>query len=161
VQISSRLHHGAWFVVRESLLLLALLPVAELGRVMHWPPLRAARALAMRPLGTDPSRDQPAMRTIALGLALVLLWYALQAALLAHWFGTAAAFLWVVVLFGSARVDFLLRDRLPRMWQRARTYLALRADSALHAESLAEIRTVVAEALALEAVLIVPREDAR
>jgi 1-acyl-sn-glycerol-3-phosphate acyltransferase len=155
-QISPRLRHGAWFVVRESLVVALALPVALLGRVMHWLPLSTARALAMRPLARDPSRDQPAMRTILLGLALVLLWYALQAVLVARWFGAVVAALWLVVLFVSARIDFLLRDRFGRAFGRARTYLALRADPALREGSLAEISAVVAEGLALEAALIVP-----
>jgi glycerol-3-phosphate O-acyltransferase/dihydroxyacetone phosphate acyltransferase len=153
-QISPRLRHGAWFVLRESLVIGATLPVAVLGRVMHWLPLRAARALAMRPLVRDPSRDQPAMRTIVLGLVIVLLWYVLLAALVAHWFGAAAAALWLVVLLASARADFLLRDRFERAWRRARTYRALRADPAWRDRTLTEIAALAAEALALEASLV-------
>jgi len=154
VRISPRLRHGAWFVVRESVVLACVLPIALLGRVVHWLPLRAARTLALRPLVRDPSRDQPAMRTIVLGLGFVLLWYALQAALVAHWFGATAAALWLVLLFVSARVDFLLRDRLGRAWRRARTYVALRTDPGLREESLRDIRALIADALALEAALI-------
>ena len=161
VQISPRLRHGAWFVVRESLVLVAALPVALLGRVTHWLPLQVARSLAMRPLVADPSRDQPAMRTIVLGLALVLLSYALQAALVAYWFGAVAAISWLVVLFMSAQVDFLLRDRRGRVWRRARTYLALRADPGLRGESLTEIHALVTNGLALEAMLIGPLVNGR
>jgi len=161
VQISPRLRHGAWFVVRESFVLVAVLPVALFGRLVHWLPLRAARSLAMRPLATDPSRDQPAMRTIVLGLAFVLLWYALLAVLGTHWLGAVPAAAWLLALLVSARIDFLLRDRLGRAWQRARTYLALRADPALHRESLAELRILVAEGLALEAALIAPTNRPR
>lgn len=157
VQISPRLRHGARFIVREGIVVLGALPFAFLGRVMHWLPLRVARVLAMRPLARDPSRDQPAMRTIVLGLAFVLLWYALQALLAAHWFGIAAAVLWLVILVLAGRVDFLLRDRVQRAWRRAHTYRALRADPAFREESLAEIRALIAQALALEAALIAPR----
>jgi glycerol-3-phosphate O-acyltransferase/dihydroxyacetone phosphate acyltransferase len=156
VRISPRLRHGAWFVVRESLVVAAALPIALLGRAMHWLPLHAARALAMRPLARDPSRDQPAMRTIVLGLAFVPLWYALQAALVTHWLGVVPAMLWLVVLFVSARVDFRLRNRLGRGCRRARTYLALRADPRLRDQSLAEIETLIADASALETALVVP-----
>jgi hypothetical protein len=156
VRISPRLRHGAWFVVRESLVVAAALPIALLGRAMHWLPLHAARALAMRPFARDPSRDQPAMRTIVLGLAFVPLWYAFQAALVAHWLGVVPALLWLVVLFVSAQVDFRLRDRLGRGWRRARTYLALRADPMWRARSLAEMQTIIADASALEAALVVP-----
>ncbi len=156
VRISPALRHGARFLLRESLVVVDTLPFALLGRVMHWIPLRAARALAMRPLARDPSRDQPAMRTIVLGLAFVLCWYALQAVLVAHWFGWLAALAWLIVLFVSARIDFQLRERLRRAWRRARTYLALRSDPGLRDQTLAEIDAVVREALELEAALIAP-----
>jgi 1-acyl-sn-glycerol-3-phosphate acyltransferase len=156
VRVSPALHHGARFVVREGLVVVGALPFALLGRVMHWIPIRAARALAMRPLAHDPSRDQPAMRTIVLGLAFVLLWYAVQAAVVSHWFGWLPALAWLIVLFVSARVDFHLRERVARAWRRARTYLTLRRDPGLRVQALAEIDAVVREALALEAALITP-----
>lgn len=156
VRVSPALRHGARFLVREGLVMVGALPFALLGRLMHWIPLRAARALAMRPLARDPSRDQPAMRTIVLGLTFVLLWYALQAVVVSHWFGWLAAVAWLFVLFVSARIDFHLRERVGRAWRRARTYLALRVDPTLRAQALAEIDAVVREALALEAALIAP-----
>jgi hypothetical protein len=161
VQISPLLRHGARFVLREGLVLAATLPIAIVGRVMHWLPLRLARTLALRPLTNDPSRDQPAMRTIVLGLAFVLLWYILQGALAAHWFGAVDAFAWLIVLAMAGRIDFLLRDRLHRAWRRARTYLALRANPGLHEQALAEIRALVAEGLALETALIAPLTGGR
>jgi glycerol-3-phosphate O-acyltransferase / dihydroxyacetone phosphate acyltransferase len=161
IQISPRLRHGARFVAREGLVFLGALPVTLLGRVMHWIPLRLARMLAMRPLVRDPSRDQPAMRTIVLGLAFVLGWYALQAALVTRWFGGMAAVLWLVLLALAGHIDFLLGDRRQRAWRRARTYLALRADPALRRDALAEIDALVADGLALEAALLGPRAAAR
>ncbi len=154
VRISPHLRHGARFVVRESLIVALALPVALLGRVVHWLPLRLARSLAMRPLARDPSRDQPAMRTIVLGFGFVLVWYVLQAALVAHWLGAAAAVLWIVALLLAGQVDFLLGDRLRRGWRRARTYLALRADPSLREASLDEINALLADGLALERALI-------
>jgi glycerol-3-phosphate O-acyltransferase/dihydroxyacetone phosphate acyltransferase len=156
VHISPRMRHGARFVVREGTLAAVAYPVALLGRITHWVPLRLARMLALHTTAKDPSRDQPAMRTIVLGLVFVLLWYALQGVLLARWFGVVAALLWLVVIFLAARVDFVLRDRLRRGWRRARSYLALRADPVFRQTSLEEIRLVVAEALAVER-LLVPR----
>jgi hypothetical protein len=150
------MRHGARFVVREGALATVAYPVALLGRITHWLPLRLARMLALRTTANDPSRDQPAMRTIVLGLVFVLLWYALQAILLTRWFGVEAALLWLVVIFLAARVDFALRDRLRRGWRRARSYLALRADPGFRQTSLAEIRLVVAEALAVEQLLVPP-----
>lgn len=161
VRISPRLRHGARFVVREGLVFAATLPVALLGRVMHWVPLRLARALAMRPLARDPSRDQPAMRTIVLGLACVLAWYVVQVVLVAHWFGVAAGLVWVVVLALAGHVDFAMGDRRRRAWRRARTYLALRADPAFRHDALAEISALTAEGIALEAALLRPRPTER
>jgi 1-acyl-sn-glycerol-3-phosphate acyltransferase len=161
IQISPRLRHGARFVAREGLMFAATLPVALLGRVMHWIPLRLARMLAMRPLARDPSRDQPAMRTIVLGLAFVLVWYAIQAVLVAHWLGGPAALLWLITLALAGHVDFAVGDRRRRAWRRARTYLALRADPALRRDALAEISALVADGLALEAALLQPRSVGR
>lgn len=154
VQISPRLRHGIRFIAREGLVFAAALPVAALGRVMHWVPLRVARTLAMRPLARDPSRDQPAMRTIVLGLAFVLIWYALQAVVVAWWLGGIVAVLWLVVLALAGHVDFTLRDRRHRAWRRARTYLVLRGNLALRRDSLAEIDALVADGLALESALL-------
>jgi 1-acyl-sn-glycerol-3-phosphate acyltransferase len=154
VHISPRMRHGARFVVREGALAAVAFPVALLGRITHWVPLRLARMLALRTAANDPSRDQPAMRTIVLGLAFVLLWYALLGVLLTRWFGVLAALLWLVVIFLAARVDFVLRDRLHRGWKRARSYLALRANPAFRETALEEIRLVVTEALAVERLLV-------
>jgi 1-acyl-sn-glycerol-3-phosphate acyltransferase len=156
VRISPRMRHGARFLVREGALGAVAFPVALLGRITHWVPLRLARMLALRTAAQDPSRDQPAMRTIVLGLVFVLLWYALLGVLLTRWFGVVAAVLSLVMLFLAARVDFVLRDRLRRGWKRARSYLALRADSAFRETALEEIRIVVAEALAVEQLLVPP-----
>jgi hypothetical protein len=76
--------------------------------------------------------------------------------LLTRRFGVVAAVLSLVMLFLAARVDFVLRDRLRRGWKRARSYLALRADSAFRETALEEIRIVVAEALAVEQLLVPP-----
>jgi hypothetical protein len=154
VQISPLIRHGAHFVLREGLLTAFALPIALLGRVTHWVPLRLTRALALRPRAHDPSRDQPAMRAMVLGLVLVLLWYAVQSVVVARWLGIPAAALWLAAIFLAARLDFLLRDRLHRAWQRARTYLALRANPALREAALEEIRALVTDALVLEQTLV-------
>jgi hypothetical protein len=156
VHISPRMRHGARFVMREGVLAVVAFPVALLGRITHWVPLRCARVLALRTTASDPSRDQPAMRTIVLGLAFVLFWYAIQGVLLTRWLGVAAALIWLVAIFLAARVDFVLRDRLRRGWMRARSYLALRADPVFREAALQEIQRVVAEALVLEQRLVPP-----
>jgi glycerol-3-phosphate O-acyltransferase / dihydroxyacetone phosphate acyltransferase len=161
VLISPRLRHGVRFVLREGLVVAVALPIALLGRLTHWLPLRAARSLALRPLTDDPSRDQPAMRTIVIGLGFVALWYVILAVLVTYWFGALAAGAWLTVLFVSASVDFVLRDRFRRAWRRARTYMALRSDPALRARSLADIEVLVRDALALETALLMSLSGGR
>jgi len=153
-RISLHMRHGARFMVREGAVALLAFPVAVLGRVMHWVPLRVARAAAMRPLANDPSRDQPAMRTIVLGLGAVLAWYALHFALVARWLGVLPAIAWLVVISLAARVDFLFDDRLQRARERARTFLAFRRDPVFRAQALGDIDLLLEEAVALEAGLL-------
>lgn len=152
-RMSLQVRHGARFALREGVIVLLALPVAVLGRLVHWLPLRMARAFALSSLRDDPSRDQPAMRTIVIGLGFVLAWYGLQAVLVGRWLGTAAAMLWLVIAFLAARIDLLLADRLQRAWRRARTYLVLRRDPALRATVLAEIDELLDDALRLERLL--------
>lgn len=153
LHISPRARHGLRFAVREGAVITLALPAAAVGRVAHWLPLHLARAVAMRTLVRDPSRDQPAMRTMLLGAGALVLWYVALAAAFTHWFGGGSALLWLVGIFLAARVDVLLRDRLRRARQRARTYFALRADPALRAGALQESKRVLAEAVALERAL--------
>jgi hypothetical protein len=107
----------------------------------------------MRSLRGDPSRDQPAMRTILLGISSVIAWYVLLGSVLTLWSGPAAAFAWLVVIFVAAHLDRVLRGRLHRAVRRARTYLALRSDSSLQARVLEEIDALLRDALALERAL--------
>jgi glycerol-3-phosphate O-acyltransferase/dihydroxyacetone phosphate acyltransferase len=154
VRISLSIRHGAWFLVREGVLALVALPVAVIGYTTHWLPLRLARSVAMRPLARDPSRDQPAMRTIVIALAFLLIWYLLLGAFLARWVGFGPALLGLVAIFFAARVEYLLRDRLGRVWRRARTYVALRRDPSLRDTVLVELDALVAEAVVLEQALL-------
>jgi glycerol-3-phosphate O-acyltransferase/dihydroxyacetone phosphate acyltransferase len=153
LQVSPRLRHGARFLLREGALAALAVPIAALGRVTHWLPLRLSRSLAMRGLAADPSRDQPAMRTIVLGLVAVLLWYLAQLALVAHWLGVVAGVLWVVAISIAARIDLQFADRLRRARARARTYLVLRRDPAFREEALAAMHGLLEEALTLECAL--------
>jgi glycerol-3-phosphate O-acyltransferase/dihydroxyacetone phosphate acyltransferase len=154
VRISPRVRHGARFVVREGLLAALALPVALLGHVTHWLPLRLARGLALRSLAGDPSRDQPAMRTIVFGLGLVLVWYLVQTWAVAHFAGPLAAALWLAAIFGAARIDLAFSDRLERAGRRARTYIALRRDESFRSRVLHEIDALLADAIALERALM-------
>jgi 1-acyl-sn-glycerol-3-phosphate acyltransferase len=157
LRVSLRVRRGAWFVLREATLLAIALPVALLDRVVHDLPVRLARALAQRSLASDPSRDQPAMRTIVLGIGLLLTWYLVLGIALAHWFGPGVAILALATTALGASAELALRDRVSRARQRARTYLALRADSALQASALAEAARLLEEARSLEGALAAER----
>jgi glycerol-3-phosphate O-acyltransferase/dihydroxyacetone phosphate acyltransferase len=159
-RISLHVRHGILFVLRESVLALFALPIALLGRVVHWLPIRLARALAMQSPATQTSRDQPAMRTIVLALAALLVWYALLAVILTLWLGGVAAVLWLVAVFAAAQVDLRLQDRLTRAWRRGRAYLVLRSDPELRAHLPIEIEGLLSEAIALERALTLDRDGA-
>lgn len=68
---------------------------ATWGRFTHQLPIRIARRLAMR-LATDP--DQPAMFTIVIGIALVLVTYAIHLTVI----GTVAHSLWIAAAYLAA-----------------------------------------------------------
>ena len=153
VRISLRLQSGVRFVLREGPLAALALLVATLGRLAHWIPLRLARAVAMRSLRADTSRDQPAMRTILFGLAFVVAWYVGVGTLLVVWRGPLFAALALALIFSAAHADRLLRGRVQRAVRRARTYLAFRADPALQRTAVGEIDALLEEALAVERAL--------
>ena len=153
LRVSPRVRHGAWFLLRESLLLALALPVALVDRVAHDAPVQLARTIARRSLAADPSRDQPAMRTIVLAATMLLAWYLVIGFALEHWLGANVALLALATMALSAGTGLALRDRLARAWRRARTYLALRADPALRTSALAEADRLLADARMLERAL--------
>jgi hypothetical protein len=153
LRVSPRVRHGAWFVLRESAVLVLALPVALVDRIAHDIPVRLARAIARQSLASDPSRDQPAMRTILLAAGLLLLWYLVIGLALDRWLGTGAALVAIAVMLLSASAELALRDHLARAWCRARSYLALRAHPKLRAAALAEADRLLEEAKALELAL--------
>jgi hypothetical protein len=153
VRISIQIPEGTRFIIREVVLSFITLPIAAVGRLAHWLPIRAARALALRTLTSNSSRDQPAMRTIVLGMAALLLWYGMWAVVLARWLGSIAALICLATVFVAAQVDLALEDRLVRVWKRARTYRVLRGDRALRASALEEIDGLLREAIVLETAL--------
>jgi len=154
LRVSPRVRHGAWFVLRETMLLVLAFPVALIDRLAHDMPVRLARAAALRSLATDPSRDQPAMRTILLATGLLVLWYAAIGVTIARWAGTGAAFIALTVMVLSASAELTLRDHVNRAWRRARSYLALRADPAFRSTMLTEASLLLDEAQALERALL-------
>jgi hypothetical protein len=160
VRVSTRLPDAVSFVVREGPLALLAGVALLLGWATHWIPLRAARRIALRTLARNPSRDQPAMRTILFGLSAVVLWYVVQFIVLATIASPLVAALWLVVIFSAAHALRLGGGRLKRALQRARSFLAFRADPALQPRLVAAVDALLAEALALEQALIGAR-DAR
>lgn len=154
VRISIQASDGTRFVLREAVLSVLALPIAAVGRVTHWLPIRAARVLALRTLASDTSQDQPAMRTIVFGMAALLLWYGIWAVLLTRWLSGIMAAICLVAAFVAAQVDLALEDRLVHVWKRARTYRVLRADRALRTSALEEIDALLEQAIALEKALI-------
>lgn len=153
VRVSTRVPDAMNFIVREAPLALVAGIAVLLGWVTHWIPLRAARALALRTLGSNSSRDQPAMRTILFGLAAVVLWYAAQFTVLTRIANPFLALGWLMLTFSAAHALRLRGGRLERALRRARSFIAFRADRSLQPRLLAAVDAVLEEALALEAAL--------
>ena len=154
VRVSMRLPDAAVFVAREGPLALIAIVAVVLGWATHWLPLRVAHRLALRSLGRDTSRDQPAMRTILFSLSAIAMWYVAQAVVITHYVGPLAASMWLALIFAAAHGLRLGRGRLRRALGRARAFLALRADSTLQPRILAEVDALLSDALALEGTLI-------
>jgi 1-acyl-sn-glycerol-3-phosphate acyltransferase len=154
VRISVQVRPGLRFVLREAPLAMLAVIVAGLGRVSHWVPLRLARAAATTSLRGDTSRDQPAMRTVLFGLGFVIAWYMMLATVIFWWQGATIALLFLVMIFSAAHADRIMRGRLLRAVQRARTFLAFRADPKLQRNVLAEVDTLLSDALSLERALM-------
>lgn len=154
VRVSTRLPDALSFVVREGPLALLAGATMLLGRTTHWIPLRAARRLAMHSLSRNLSRDQPAMRTILFGLSLLVLWYVLQFVVLARVAGPLVAILWLAAIFSAAHANRLGEGRLERAIQRARSFLAFRADPTLQPRLVAAVDEALVQARALEHALI-------
>jgi hypothetical protein len=150
VSIDPGVRSGARFALQEGFIMLIVGPAAGWGRLNHWLPLRAARAIALA--GAE-SPDQPAMRTMVAGVVLVLLAYAVQTALVAQWTGGLIAFVYLATLPLFATWDFRLADRTERAFGRVRAYRLFRRDRGLQARLLAESDSLRQEAESIEAML--------
>ncbi len=138
---------GTRFAVRESVLALLLGPVGLWGRLNHWLPITITRQLALRGVRT---RDEPAMRSVVLGLGIVLAFYALQISLVAALAGGWWAVAYALTLIPSAGHDLRYGDRTRRARARMRTYGRFRRDPWLQRALLAEADWLRHEAGALE-----------
>ena len=154
IRVSTCLPDAVAFVLREGPLALLGAIAVVLGWATHWLPLRAARSIALRTLTGNPSRDQPAMRTILFGLLAVVLWYVVQIAVLTRIAGSLATIGWLAITFGAAHALRLRRGRLQRALHRARSFLALRADPSLQPRLVAAVDALLHEALSLERALV-------
>ena len=83
-------------------------------------PLHVAHTIALYTLRFDPSRDQPAMRTILISLATVPAWYALQALVVAASVNGIGAALWIMIVLFASVLDTCCRDGLKQGPRRAR-----------------------------------------
>lgn len=150
VSISTEGRYALPFVLREGWIIALGGPIALWGMINHWLPFNAARTIARRSVE---SASDPAMRTIVAGAALVLAFYTAQGVAVAAFAGWVPALVYIVSLPLAADVNFLLRDRLQRALQRARTYLLFRRRPKLHARLQVDLQRVRAEAMDIEAQL--------
>lgn len=136
VRIEMGSRRAARFVVREGWYLLVGGPIALWGRINHWLPFRAARAIAMRNVS---SAADPAMRTIVAGAGLVVAAYLAQTAAVGLIWGPVVAALYLISLPIAADINFSLSDRVRRARWRARAYLRFRRDPLLQPRLLREV----------------------
>jgi glycerol-3-phosphate O-acyltransferase / dihydroxyacetone phosphate acyltransferase len=140
----------ARFIAREGWMLVVGGPIALWGRINHWLPFRAARALASRSI--DSAAD-PAMRTLVAGLVFVLLTYLAQTAVVAALWGPVVAALYLASLPIAADINFYLSDRLQRAVRRARAYLRFKRDPGLQLRLSEELATLRIEVVAFDRAL--------
>lgn len=150
IWMPTTLGSGFWFVVREGLLVALIAPVALWGRLNHWLPLRGALWMGS---ATSTNPDEPAMRTIVLGLVFVLITYAAAAIVISAIAGWMWGLLYLIALPLAATIDFRFADRLARALRRARGYLRFRSAPALQEELIEEAAWLRGEAESLELLL--------
>jgi 1-acyl-sn-glycerol-3-phosphate acyltransferase len=150
IGISLSVKHALRFVLSEGWLLLIGGPVALWGRINHWLPFSAARALGMRSVE---SASDPAMRTVLAGAALVLLAYLAQTAAVAALWGPIIAAAYLVSLPIAADINFYLSERMHRAACRARTYLRFRREPILQQRLATELGSLRRDVIAFERTL--------
>jgi glycerol-3-phosphate O-acyltransferase / dihydroxyacetone phosphate acyltransferase len=138
---------AARFLLREGVIAAAAGPLALWGRVNHWLPLRLARGLAAR---SSRSPEDPAMHTVVIGLASVLLFYAVQTTVVGVMAGPWWALAYLASLVPSADWDFRYQDRRRRAVRRMRTFLRLRRAPAVCARLAQDAAWLREEATSLE-----------
>jgi len=155
--IDTSVGSGAKFVVREGAIAMLAAPFALLGRIVHWPALAIARAVARR---RSESGSDPAMQTIVVGAPLVLATWALIATLSWRAAGPLGGLAALVLLPLLADCDFALRDRAARARARVRAYRRFRREPSLQKAFVAGISAARNEAAELERSLVDDRQGA-
>jgi glycerol-3-phosphate O-acyltransferase/dihydroxyacetone phosphate acyltransferase len=141
---------GTRLVIREMPVVLVAGPFALWGWANHVLPFNLSRLIATRSIE---SAADPAMRTIVNGIALVLLFYGAQGAVVWAVFGPLAAAIYWISLPVAADVNFYLRARLARVVRRARAYFLFRRSPELQELLTKELQWLRAEALAIDGML--------
>jgi glycerol-3-phosphate O-acyltransferase/dihydroxyacetone phosphate acyltransferase len=145
VELTTRV--GAWFIIRELAIAAVMLPISLWGRLTHTAPLRLTRFLATRNIR---ALDQRPMRSFIIGLVLVLGTYAILTTAVGVAFGPWWALAFFLTLIPSASTHLRYRDRLHRVFARARAYIRFRRDPGLRQDLLSEADWLRMEAGALE-----------
>lgn len=136
VALDTRLPAAGRFVVRELLLAAVGVPLAAWGRLNHFVPFTLARWLGRK---TSSARSQQAMHTILVGVVLIPLFYALQAALIWHLAGPWWSGLYAASLMPSASWDLQYTERLRQLRRRAMAWRHFREDPGLQQKLRGEL----------------------
>ena len=136
VALNTGLPAAGRFVVRELLLAAVGIPLAVWGRLNHFVPFTLATWLGEK---TSSARSQLAMHTIVLGVILIPVFYAAQAAIVWHLAGPWWALLYVASLIPSASWDLRYTERLRKIRQRATAWRHFREDPGLQEKLRTEL----------------------
>ena len=122
--------------MRELLLGAVGVPFAVWGRLNHYLPFTIATWLGEK---ISTARSQLAMHTIVLGVVLIPVFYAAQAAIVWRFAGAAWAAVYVVSLIPSASWDLRYTERLRQIRQRATAWRHFREDPGLQEKLRSEL----------------------
>ena len=146
VALDTRLPAASRFVVRELLLAAVGVPFAIWGRVNHFVPFMLATWLGER---TATARSQLAMYTIALGIILIPIFYAVQAVIVLRAADPWWAALYTASLVPSASWDLRYSERLRQIGQRAMAWRHFREDPGLQLKLRTELFSLRDEAVSI------------
>lgn len=136
-----RTGRAIFFVLRELELFFVGLPIRAWGEVNHFLPFQLVRWITRRISEDD---DQVASNATVLSLPVFPIFYGLQTAVVAGFFGSGAAVLYLLSLPYSGAVALRHRDRSGGAVRRARTFLAFRRSPAIQRRLVGEARELLA-----------------